>query len=551
MLLKLTIKNFAIIRQMVFEPSANLNIITGETGAGKSIILDALALILGSRADTTIKTVKGEKCVVEGVFKLDEKKYLPLFVSMGLDYDQETIIRREINDAGKSRSFINDTPVNLSQLKTIANSLVSIHSQNENSMLSEKAYQFELLDNFNDNGTVLDAYRTQLKKYKSDCSELVKLEQQHQALLKEKDYLQYLVDEFEKAALQPGEESLLEEELNLLSSAEQIGETVDFTTNNLTEGERTLIDELAEIRQRLRGISQTGPTAAELLARIESVILELKEISRDAMALKESAQPDSQRLEEVNSRIALIQNLKRKHTADTIDTLLAEYDAIADKLLNMANIDSRIEDLKNSVNTDLKTLKATADKIHAARLKIIPNIEKEIKGLLSRLEMPKADIRFELTAKDEPDEFGTSDLNILFTANPGMPLQTLSKVASGGELSRLALCFRSIEAKRSDMATMIFDEIDTGVSGKVADTIGALYEKLAADHQLIAITHLPQVAGYGHTHFMIGKQEENGITNSYLRKLNPDERVHELAKMLSGNEATDVARQNALELLKN
>ncbi|MES2618893.1 MAG: DNA repair protein RecN [Bacteroidota bacterium] len=551
MLLKLSISNFAIIRELVFEPSAKLNIITGETGAGKSIILDALGLILGSRADISTKSDWGKKCVVEGVFALDEKLFLPLFNSLGLDYEKETIIRREITDAGKSRSFINDTPVNLSQIKAITESLVNVHSQNDNTLLVEREFQFGVLDGFSGLHNALETYRKHLKEYRNQCKLLSELEIKQQALLKEKDYLQYLVTEFETAALVTGEEQTLESELNLLNNAEQIGAVADLTQLSLIDNEQSIVDTLNVLKQQMKSVSQASPLAAELLKRIESVVIELKDIAREAVELKDAAQPDGQRLEEVNERLALIQNMKRKHGVNDIDELLNEFQSVSDKLLTIDNIDHTIQALQTEIAQSEKRLGLLAGDLHKKRQASTKAIETEVKNLLKQLEMPKADIKFDLNEKQNFDDFGTSELNILFTANVGMPLQSMSKVASGGELSRLALCFRSLEAEQSEIGTLVFDEIDTGVSGKVADTIGAMYEQLAQRHQVIAITHLPQVAGYGSTHFMIGKREEDNKTVSYLQLLSASDRVNELAKMLSGNEATEVAKQNAMELLKN
>lgn len=537
---------------MVFEPSQGLNIITGETGSGKSIIMDALSLILGNRADIKTKTEDGnnEKCIVEGVFQLNASKYSALFESLELDFEEQTIIRREINDNGKSRSFINDTPVNLQQIRAITQNLISIHSQHENTQLTDRDFQFNLLDAYAGITTEVQQFKKEFIAYKQKLAHLRESEQKQQAWLKEKDYLNYLINEFDQVALQTNEEQSLELELNLLSNAETIAQVSDAMVQILTDAELSVIDALNQLKTQLKSIVNVSNVSKDLYDRIDSAIIELKDIASEADHLKQSATPDAARLEEVNNRLLTIQNLKRKHGVIAFEDLLKEQSVISDKLFTIGNIDHEIEVLKTELKADERRLEVLAKELHVQRSKSALKIESEIKKLLANLEMPKAEIKFELTDRQQFDEFGKTEFNILFSANVGMPLQALNKVASGGELSRLALSFRSIEAGHSDLSTLIFDEIDTGVSGKVADTIGALFEQLAHKHQVIAITHLPQVAGYGHSHFMIGKREEQNRTVSYLKLLNAKDRVDELAKMLSGNAPTEIARKNALELIK-
>lgn len=537
---------------MTFEPSKGLNIITGETGSGKSIVMDALSLILGNRADIKTKSEDGnaEKCVVEGVFKLSRSKYQALFDALELDFEEETIIRREINDNGKSRSFINDTPVNLQQIKAITQNLISIHSQHENTQLTDRDFQFNLLDTYAGISKEVGAFKQAYHLHKAKLTHLRECEQKQQAWLKEKDYLNYLLNEFEQVALQHNEESELESELNLLSNAETIAQVSDAMVQLITDNDVSIVDSLNQLKTQLKAIVNVSSLSKELYDRIESSIIELKDIAGEADNLKQSAMPDGVRLEEVNNRLQTIQNLKRKHGLLEYEDLIKEQSIISDKLLTIGNIDYEIETLKSELLKCNELLEVNAKNLHVARIKAAMKIEVEVKAILKNLEMPKAEIKFELTEKSQFDEFGKTEMVILFSANVGMPLQPLNKVASGGELSRLALSFRSIEAVNTDLSTLIFDEIDTGVSGKVADTIGSLFEQLSNKHQIIAITHLPQVAGYGQTHFMIGKREEDNRTVSYLKLLNKADRVDELAKMLSGNVATDIARKNALELLK-
>ncbi|MDI1233982.1 MAG: DNA repair protein RecN [bacterium] len=550
MLLKLSISNFAIIKHMVFEPTKGLNIITGETGSGKSIVMDALSLILGNRADIKTKGEDNNKCIVEGVFKLSRAKYQSLFESLELDFEEETIIRREINDHGKSRSFVNDTPVNLQQIRAITQNLINIHSQHENTQLTDREFQFNLLDNYAGISSEVNGFKIDFIAFKNRTAYLRTCEQKQQAWLKEKDYLNYLLNEFEQINLQINEEQDLESELNLLSNAEAISQVSDAMVQLITDNDLSIVDSLSQLKTQLKAIVNVSSLSKELYDRIESSIIELKDIAGEADNLKQSAMPDGARLEEVNNRLQTIQNLKRKHGILEFENLLKEQSIISDKLLTIGNIDYEIETIKVELAARESELENRANKIHGSRIKAANKIEGEVKSILKNLEMPKAEIKFELSNKAQFDEFGKTELVVMFSANVGMPLQPLNKVASGGELSRLALSFRSIEAGNTDLSTLIFDEIDTGVSGKVADTIGTLFEQLSQKHQIIAITHLPQVAGYGQSHFMIGKREEQNKTVSYLKYLNKNDRVDELAKMLSGNVATDIARKNALELLK-
>jgi DNA repair protein RecN (Recombination protein N) len=550
MLLRLSISNFAIIKKMIFEPQSGLNIITGETGAGKSIILDALNLILGSRADIKTQSEWGEKCIVEGEFALDFKQYKSVFSELDIDFVDVCIIRREINTNGKTRTFINDTPVSLQQLRFLSSSLVSIHSQHENTQLNDKYFQFDLLDSFAKINNDVNKYQSGFVLFRKNQNEIQQLSSQQNALLKEKDYLQFLLNEFELAALQENEEELLENELLILNNAEQVSQVTSQLINTVSDSEQSIVDTLNQIKSKFKAIENVHASASDIYARLQSSIIELKDIASEAASLNELVQGDPKRIEVINERLNLIQTLKRKHAANDFKDLFIINESIADQLFNIGNIDQKLEVL-NEENAKLFTkLKVEAQSIHKSRLKSSIVLKSNIETILHGLEMPNAQIEFDLQESNELNEFGCSDLFLKFTANLGMPLQSLNKVASGGELSRLALSIRSIEAKHKQLNTLVFDEIDTGVSGKVADTIGQVFRQISSGHQIIAITHLPQVAGYGDAHFMVCKKEEANTTVSYLKELNPNERVEELAKMLSGNEATEIAKQNALELLK-
>lgn len=550
MLLKLSVSNFAIIRQVVFEPCKGLNIITGETGAGKSIILDAFDLILGARADVKSLGNPNEKCVVEGEFALNKDKFEDFFSDNDIDFEETTIIRREINTNGKSRSFINDTPVSLQQLKEMGERLVSLHSQHENTHLNERDFQFNLLDAYSGILDEVKQYKSRFLVFRSRLKELEELRAEQDQLIKEKDYLDFLINEFEQLNLKENEESQLENELQILSNADQIIQVAEGISSTLSESESSMVDALTQLRNRLRAIENVSEKARDLVQRLNSVIIELKDISDDSSSLKESVVADENRMEQINERLASIQHLKRKHNVTEFAVLLQVSEKIADQLIAIGQMDARVEQLETEISALRQQLNREADALHKQRVKSALELKSTIETSLKTLEMPHARIEFALDLKEELDEHGRSTLQCLFSANPGVSPQPLNKVASGGELSRLALSIRAIEAGNRQLNTLIFDEIDTGVSGKVADTIGKMFKQIAKSHQVLAITHLPQVAGYGEKHFFVGKEVRNNSTNSYIKDLNKEERVEELAKMLSGDEATDIAKKNASELLK-
>ncbi|MCC6817917.1 MAG: DNA repair protein RecN [Bacteroidia bacterium] len=550
MLLKLTVSNFAIIRHVVFEPCNGLNIITGETGAGKSIILDAFDLILGARADVKSLGDPNEKCVVEGEFALNKDKFEAFFSENEIDFEELTILRREINVNGKSRSFINDTPVTLQVLKEIGLRLVSLHSQHENTQMNDRDFQFNLLDDFAGNSELIKNYKTQFLVYKNTQAELENLKSEQINLIKEKDYLEFLINEFEQVNLKLDEEAQLESELDLLNKAEQIVNVADQINTTLIDSEASIADALTQLRNKLRPLESVSDLSKDIVLRLNSSIIEIKDIADDSLKLKESVIYNEGRTEFINERLASIQHLKRKHNITEFNELLVVSEQIADQLFNIGNMDRKVEDLELALKQMYLQLSTLAKSLHSKRVEAADLLKSAIENSLKSLEMPHALIDFSLELKSDLDDYGCSALNLLFSANPGSPLQSLNKVASGGELSRLALSIRTIEAGNRQLNTLIFDEIDTGVSGKVADTIGKMFNQIARSHQILAITHLPQVAGYGQKHFFVGKEVVGNSTVSYIKDLNKSERVDELAKMLSGDAATEIAKKNAMELLK-
>lgn len=549
MLRKLKIKNFAIIKNATFEPSKGLNIITGETGSGKSILIEALNLILGQRADFKFQNSQSEKCIVEGVFTSNNPKITSLLKAQELDIEEEIIIRKEISTNGKSRTFINDTPVNLNQLKSITEHLVSVHSQNENLSISNPTFHFQLLDI--DNTLNIDQYKQLFKEYTSNKTKLHQLKETHKNNLKERDYLQFICEELTQINVQINEEKTIEEELNILNYAEEINQSGDLISNTLTESENSILDNLNNIKSKFKNLQNTNEIANSIFKRIESLISEVKDLSKEVIDFKDNAISDPIRIEELNSRLMLIQNLKRKHSVQTEEELMTLQIELSNKLNSIQDDDKSIEALENDVLKSEKKLFEQAEIIHKKRIEEAQKLEKKIELLLAELEIPKSKFKYQISKSEQLNKNGITQLEMLFSANEGIEMQALNKVASGGEISRLALCLRQLESKNHKDHCLIFDEIDTGVSGKVASTIGNVFKDISKSHQIIAITHLPQVAGYADSHFSISKQAINGITQSQIIELNDSERIEELAKMLSGEKATAIAKENAKELIKS
>lgn len=550
MLKRLSIQNFAIIKQLQVSFHEGYNVITGETGAGKSILIDALGLILGDRADLKSQIDASEKCVIEGEFLNESSSIQKLFEQMELDFESPIIIRREFSKQGKSRAFVNDTPVTVVQLKKVTENLVSIHSQHENMVLSDAAFQFNLLDTFAQNKDVLFDYQKVFTSFKQEEKTLIELKKKQSEMLKEKDYLTFLVNEFDTLQLKSGEESEIDKELQLLNHAEQIKQSAEYAGVSISDSEQSVIVVLTAVKQKLKGMTSFSEVCNALYERVSSVIIELKDIANEANDLLEKVGTDQSRLEELNDRMNAIYQLKRKHNVNDYEELLAVYETIANQLNGIGSIEQQIDESQKKVNDALKEMSKLAKNLHQSRTKSASLLKREIEHYLHQLEMPKSVVMFELSETESFNEFGNSNLAIKFSANVGIAPQALDKVASGGELSRLALAIRTIEAKSNQLGTLIFDEIDTGVSGKVAANIGSMFKSIAQHHQLIAITHLPQVAASGQYHYFVSKSEKDNKTYTQIHQLSETERVEQLANMLSGNAISESAMQNAKELLK-
>lgn len=551
MLLKLLIENYALIRRLEIDWSDGFSVITGETGAGKSILVGALSLILGQRADTTILLDKKNKCIVEGTFSISGYGLEGYFHEHDLDFDALLLLRREISPGGKSRAFINDTPVNLNQLKELGDRLVNIHSQHSITTLNQANFQLAILDDYASIQSQVQEYREKFRSQKKRQAELTSLKEREKQVRGDADYLQFLYDELDKAVLTEGEQQELEDKLAILTHAEEIKNSISHATHILEGGDANLLGLFSEVVAGLRTISRFHQEIAEILDRLESDLIDVKDISKELQRLEDDVQVDPGESELVSSRLDLIYRLQKKHQVETVEELLRMKEGLSAKLLETESLDDRIGSLEKEVKLADKELIAIAGDISSARIKAIPDFEHEIGGLLAELGMPSAKFTIHCTREDSLTIDGVDSVRFLFSANKGIPPDEVSKIASGGELSRLMLSVKSMISRKNLLPTVIFDEIDSGVSGDVAGKVGTILNRMAGNMQVIVITHLPQIAGKGGAHYWVFKEDEHGTTRSNIRKLSQHERIEEIAKMVSSDRVTDASYQTARELLIN
>jgi DNA repair protein RecN (Recombination protein N) len=551
MLARLSIKNYALIDEIDIQFATGLNIITGETGAGKSIILGALSLILGQRSESKYFYNQDKKCVIEGYFNIDNYKIKPFFEENDLDYEPQTILRREIFSDGKSRAFINDTPVKLSLLKTISERLIAIHSQHATLEINKESFQLLTIDGVAENNDLLTHFHktfTDFNKAKDSYNNLVKESAQLQS---ETDYHQFLFDELQEVGLQPDEQKLLEEELNKLSHAEEIKRSLQQASFALDAQDQSALQLLKEGLSQLQQCEKFLPSIHELSTRLNSSIIELKDINEELYQLDNETFVDSERMIIVQDRLSLIYKLQQKHQVSTIGELIKLRDELDEKINAVSINEDKILKLKAETELLNQQALALAEDLSKRRQVAIPLIEKEIVSSLIKVGMPQSIFKIKLNSlpAGELRNSGKDEVEFLFTANLGQEPQSVSKVASGGELSRLMLAIKSLIAKTSALPTIIFDEIDTGISGEVAIKVGDLMKKLTENLQVIAITHLPQIASQGSSHFKVYKEEKTNHTQTNIQLLNPEERVHEIAQMLGGKDISETAFLHAKELL--
>lgn len=551
MLNHISVQNYALIDKLDVDFSKGLTIITGETGAGKSILLGALGLIAGSRADAQSLQDKTKKCIVEVSFNIKGYSLKDFFANNELDYEATTTIRREINPEGKSRAFINDTPVTLGQLKELAAYLIDIHSQHETLALNAMEFQLSVVDAFANHQELLTQYADNFKQYKVLEKKLAELSLKESQAKKELDYFQFQFNELEDSNLKIGEQTAIEQELETLNNAEEIKLNLSKAAFGLNGSEVNLLSSLNEIKIILASFAKFKPEINELSTRINSSYIELKDIANELESLEQDIVYDPKRIETLTIRVDEIYRLQQKHQVKTIEELIAIKDDLSNKLLDFSSLEVEIEKLKMEITELEKSLSISAKKISNNRKKVIPKIEKEIASLLSSLSMPNAQLKIEQTELELLNKNGMDKINFLFSANKGSDFKELNKVASGGELSRLMLSIKSLIAQLTSLPTIIFDEIDTGVSGDIADKVGTIMNQMAKAMQVITITHLPQIASKGETHLFVYKEEKNNKTFSNIKKLTADERVKEIAKMLSTGTPSEAAISNAKELLKN
>ena len=549
MITSLSIENFALIEKLSIDFSSGFSTITGETGAGKSILLGALGLVLGKRADLTSLKNKNEKCIIEAHFQIANYNLDSFFSSNDLDYEEETIIRREILPSGKSRAFINDTPVNLQELQDLSLFLIDIHSQHQTQELSEEDFQFQIIDSIANNQDLISKYDSQLKLYKKQKSDLSQLNLQIQNALNEQDYNTFLLKELVEADLANCDQSELEATLEKLSNVESIKENLVKAELLAHEEQFGVLHNLKEMRVALQKASGFSATYHSLFERLNSVLIELDDITRDLKNESENLINDPELLENVNHKLQLIYSLQKKHQVITIAELLDIQNELDRKVISIADVEARIQFLEKSIKENEFQLNQLAHEIHENRVKVIPILVEKLIQILEQLGMPNA--RFDIKINETASYFknGKDELQFLFSANKGSDFGVVKKVASGGELSRIMLAVKAILAKYSKLPTIIFDEIDTGVSGEIANKMGDIMKEMSQTMQVFTITHLPQIAAKGSTHFKVFKTVLNEQTHSELKRLSSEERVLEIAQMLSGMQVSDSAINHAKALL--
>jgi len=558
MLKQLHISNYAIIDEINIDFSAKLNVITGETGAGKSILMGALSLILGDRADTTVLMNREKKCFVEGVFAVENKKDVRHFLKENdLDADEELVIRREIAANGKSRAFVNDTPVNLLQLRLLSSMLVDLHQQFDTLELGESDFQREVLDALANNFDLLHEYHSSFKRLSIAKKELLSLQEQKAQFNKEFDYNKFLYDELQEIGLKENELEDLDSELKLLSNSEDIKSALSKAYFDLKESELPIVHQLKASVNQLQPFSNYHHSLPELLQRLQSAQIELQDIASEIESINDSVNYDPKRIEEINERISSGYKLLKKHGAQNTNELIGIKNNLEGKLQAVLNIDESIAVKERETSQLLQQSKQQAESISKRRLQQAKPLERKVNKLLVQVGMPNALLKVELQ-QQELNIFGMDAVEFLFNAN--MPagqedksnrFETIGKVASGGELSRLMLCIKSLVAQSIDLATLIFDEIDTGISGEAAKQVGVILKGLSLQRQIICITHQPQIAGKADAHYFVYKEIKNNAVKTNLRILTQDERITAIAKMLSGEKPTAAALENAREMVMN
>lgn len=550
MIQKLHIQNYAIIDALSIDFSGRMNVITGETGAGKSILMGALSLILGDRADTAVLLEKDKKCFVEGVFTLAGKKeVVSFFRENDLDVEEEIVIRREIAPSGKSRAFVNDTPVNLEQLRKLSSELVDLHRQFDTLELGESDFQREVLDALAGQSAALEKYRTVYRAWQTAGRELAKLQEQKAQFNKEVDYNKFLFDELNDAGLRENELEDLDQELKLLSNAEGIKTALSKVYYELKEGEQPMMQQLKSLQHSLQSFSAFHPELPLLSERMQSVQIELQDIAGEVERINDHVNYDPRRIEEINGRLSMGYKLMKKHGVQTTTELLRLRDQLEEKLRASLNVDEQIAALEKEVTRLQAEAKKQAGALSKNRQAQAAPLEEQVNKLLRQVGMPNARLKVQLQPTVELQSTGMDAIEFLFDANKSNRFEPIRKVASGGELSRLMLCIKSLVAESIDLPTLIFDEIDTGISGEAARQVGVILKSLSRKRQVICITHQPQIAGKADAHYFVFKDAKGKHVKTSVRLLTQDERITAIAQMLGGEKPTAAALENAREMV--
>ncbi len=548
MLLHLTIKNYALIRHLEMKPSAQLTVITGETGAGKSIMLGAIGLLLGHRADTKVLWDESEKCVTEGTFDIKSYHLESLFDEQNLDYNDQTLIRREISPGGKSRAFINDTPVTLEVMRKIGSALMDVHSQHETLELGSHRFQLSLIDSFGAHNALLSEYQQVWKTFLNSKKSFDELQAESGRLKNEYDFIKFQLDELQKASLVENEQETLESNLKISEHGEDIKTRLNQLLTTLGRAETSVMTVLSEAMSLLHPVRSYSTHYEQLAARLESLRLELNDILDEVEKEEEEIEFDPRKTKEIQGRLDMIYGLMQKHRTHDIRGLLDLQETFEVQAQKTSNLDEDLRMAKLQFEEARKKLLSCIEKLSASRQKVFSPLAKELVKLLRQLGIPDANLKIE-SKKIDPGPMGADLVEILFSANKGIAPRTLEEVASGGEFSRLMFCVKYVMAEKTALPTLVLDEIDTGVSGEIAMQLGKMMEAMAQRHQLITISHLPQIAARAHQHFLVYKDSSSKKTVSEIRLLNKEERVEEIAKMIGGAKPSNLARENAKELI--
>lgn len=550
MLQQLTVENYTLIQHLSIHFEHGFTVITGETGAGKSILIGALSLILGQRADSNVLLDKNRKCIIEGTFHGKDYNLKSFFTNNDLDYDENIILRREITPAGKSRAFINDTPVNLNLVRELGEKLVDIHSQHAILALNDPAFQLSIADEYADHTGLLKAYQAEYKVLQALKNDLLQLQQKEIDARKDQDYFNFLLTELNNARLQPNEKEELESELEVQTHAEEIKTYLLQVKHLFDHEDDNLLTGMSETVSLMRKVGAFHPEGEKLLQRLESVWIELKDIGQEINRFEEATVYDPDKLEQLNQRLSLIYQLEQKHHVDGIDALLAITNDLQKKLDNIVSLEDQIKQLKSDISEKQKNLEKLNDNLSAGRQSVLLPLSDELTGMVRQLGMPDALVQLRLEKLKEPGPDGSDKVRLLFNANKGGSLKEVSSIASGGELSRLMLSVKYLLSRKKKLPTLIFDEIDVGISGEIAAKMGAMMLNMAKSMQLLTITHLPQIAGKAANHLQVYKQAGEAATHSNIKPLVREERIMEIAKMLSGENISEISIMKAKELME-